>query len=105
MKICVRRKTMNYKKADQILPEKLIAMIQEYVDGEYLYIPRKQGCKKMWGEKNGYRNQIDIRNQEINDKYQNGYGINELADFYFLSEKTIYKIIANIRINQIKNRK
>ena len=96
---------MNYIKADQILPEKLLAMIQEYIDGEYLYIPRKDGCKKMWGEKNGYKNQLHIRNQEINDKYQNGYAINELAKIYFLSEKTIYRIIANIRINQVKNRK
>ena len=89
---------MNYIKADQILPEKLMAIIQEYIDGEYLYIPRKQGCKKMWGEKNGYRKQINIRNQEIYEKYQNRYKIKDLADFYFLSEKTIYKIIANIKV-------
>lgn len=96
---------MNYIKADRILPDELIAMIQEYVDGEYLYIPRKQGCKKTWGEKSGYREQISIRNQEIYNKYQNGYKIKELAEFYFLAEKTIYKIIANISVNLIKNRK
>ena len=88
---------MNYRKANQILPEHLIAVIQEYVDGEYLYIPRKLESKKMWGEKSGYRKMIDIRNHEIYLKYKNGYGIKELADTYYLSEKSIYKIIAKVR--------
>ena len=34
---------MSYKKAADVLPEELIDLIQNYVDGEYLYIPRKEG--------------------------------------------------------------
>ncbi len=33
---------MSYKKALDILPEELINIIQHYVDGEYIYIPRKE---------------------------------------------------------------
>ena len=31
---------MSYKKAAQILPDELIRQIQQYVDGEAIYIPR-----------------------------------------------------------------
>lgn len=39
---------MSYKKAIHILPEELLELIQEYVDGEYIYIPRKSNNKKEW---------------------------------------------------------
>lgn len=41
---------MSYKKAADVLPEELIDLIQNYVDGEYLYIPRKEMNRKAWGE-------------------------------------------------------
>ena len=42
---------MSYKKAEHILPQELLRRIQEYVDGESIYIPRKEGKRKPWGEK------------------------------------------------------
>lgn len=95
------RKTMNYRKAERVLPEELIVMIQEYIDGEYLYIPRKQGFEKKWGEKNGSRKLINMRNHEIYLQYKNGYSISELAVLHFLSEKSIYKVIAKEK-NRLK---
>jgi hypothetical protein len=44
---------MSYKKADNILPAELLSSIQEYVDGVYIYIPRKENNKKSWGERTG----------------------------------------------------
>ena len=41
---------MSYKKAADVLPEELIDLIQNYVDGEYLYIPRKEMNRKAWGK-------------------------------------------------------
>lgn len=32
---------MKYKKAQEVLPKHIIELLQEYVDGEYLYIPIK----------------------------------------------------------------
>lgn len=42
---------MSYKKAIHILPEELLELIQEYVDGECIYIPRKSNNKKEWGDR------------------------------------------------------
>lgn len=42
---------MGYKAAAQVLPEDLLLAVQEYIDGEYLYIPRKEGSRRSWGDK------------------------------------------------------
>ena len=86
---------MKYIKAQDVLPQNILAIIQEYVDGEYLYIPRKTGEKKSWGEKSGTKNMINIRNQEIYQKYLTGISIPLLSDEYYLSDKSIRRIITN----------
>ena len=50
---------MKYVKAIDVLPQEIIEIIQNYVDGEYLYIPRKNDNKKSWGEKSGIKNITD----------------------------------------------
>lgn len=84
---------MSYYNGKDILPENLIAAIQEYVDGEYLYIPRKNSNRKSWGESTDSRDEIIRRNIEIYSKYLSGISIKDLAKEYFLSDKTIYSII------------
>jgi len=85
---------MGYVKAWDVLPDNLVSLIQEYIDGEYLYIPRKKDNKKSWGELSGARANISIRNREIYLKYKSGIAISVLAEHYYLSEKTIRKIIS-----------
>jgi len=70
---------MKYVKAHNVLPEEIIELIQEYIDGEYLYIPRKSENEKAWGEKNGTRNSLKKRNNEIFEKYTCGTKVSELA--------------------------
>lgn len=41
---------MRYEKAQDILPEEILQIVQEYIDGEYLYIPRKEENKKTSGK-------------------------------------------------------
>ena len=41
---------MGYKKATHVLPHDLLLKVQEYIDGEFLYIPRISDNKKSWGE-------------------------------------------------------
>lgn len=53
---------MSYKKAIHILPEELLELIQEYVDGECIYIPRKSNNKKEWGSNTPTREELSIRN-------------------------------------------
>ncbi|WP_055665218.1 CD3324 family protein [Desnuesiella massiliensis] len=89
---------MGYIKAQNVLPEEIIKLIQEYVDGEYLYIPRKLGNEKSWGEKSGTRSSLKKRNAEIFDQYTNGITIIELTRRYYLSEKSIRRIISKEKL-------
>ena len=83
---------MKYKNAAEILPEALLQEIQNYIDGELLYIPKK-GSKKQWGAVSGSRSFYAQRNQEIVALFKAGTGISELAQQYGLAESTIKKII------------
>ena len=84
---------MSYKKANDILPHALLHAIQQYIDGEYIYIPRKEGEKLAWGTRTETRKNRQARNREIRTRRLAGYSVAELAEQYFLSAKTIYKII------------
>ena len=84
---------MNYKNANEILPDCLIKQLQEYVQGDYLYIPVKEGTHREWGELSGCRKAIRTRNIEIVRQYQVGMSIDELSRNYFLSTHAIRKII------------
>lgn len=42
---------MYYKKASDIFPRDVLEAIQQYVDGEYIYIPKKSDSKKKMGRK------------------------------------------------------
>ncbi|MDF2612122.1 MAG: Mor transcription activator family [Lachnospiraceae bacterium] len=85
---------MKYIKAQNVLPEELIKLIQKYVDGDYLYIPRKDGEQKAWGEKSGTKSYLKSRNIEIYSKYRGGQTPVELSMEYFLSEQSIRRIIS-----------
>lgn len=85
---------MKYVKAHDVLPEEIIKILQEYIDGQYLYIPRKDDNHKSWGEKSGIKSSLKLRNIEIYKKYTNGATINELTLEYYLSEKSIRRIIS-----------
>ena len=85
---------MKYVKANNVLPEEIIEIIQEYIDGEYLYIPRKAENVVSWGEKNGSKHRFKKRNREIYVKYSSGVRVSHLAEEYFLSEQSIRRIIS-----------
>ena len=68
-------------------------LIQDYIDGEYVYIPRKQENKKNWGEASRTREELRLRNVEIFVSYSQGMSTRELAEQYFLSEKSIQRIV------------
>jgi len=84
---------MKYSNAYKVLPSDIVKVIQEYVDGEYLYIPRKEEEQKKWGEQSGSRDTLKKRNAQIYLKYIKGAEILELAQQYYLSDKSIRRII------------
>lgn len=84
---------MKYVKGDVIFPEYLLKEIQEYIQGEFVYIPQKDGLRKQWGEKSGQREQLARRNREIREKFKFGVSIDRLTKSYHLSHDTIKKIV------------
>lgn len=87
---------MGYKSAKGVLPKHLLRAIQEYIDGECLYIPRKEDNKKQWGENTHNRQRLLARNSEIAAKRRAGCPVAKLAEQYFLSTKAVYKILSAI---------
>ena len=84
---------MRYRKADQILPRELLEKVQEYVDGTMLYIPKTEEHRKNWGEGTTTRNELRIRNAWIYSDYLAGESMKDLSSKYFLSLKSIQRII------------
>ncbi|WP_394855013.1 CD3324 family protein [Clostridium lamae] len=88
---------MKYEKAQDILPNYIVEIIQQYIDGGYLYIPRKCENRKAWGENNGVKDDLMNRNREIYNSFQKGTSIKSLAEKYYLVEHTIRKIIREVK--------
>ena len=84
---------MGYIKAEEILPDEIIELIQQYVDGQSIYIPRKAGTRMEWGTGTKIKAELSERNQYIYSDYINGLTIHKLAEKYYLSEKSIQRII------------
>lgn len=84
---------MGYQKAEQILPQELIRAIQQYADGICIYIPRKENSRKKWGENTDTLSEIQTRNQYILKDRKKGMSVTELSAKYFLSEKSIQRIL------------
>lgn len=89
---------MKYEKAQNILPQQIIEIIQNYTDGGYIYIPRKDDNKKSWGENTETKNYLKIRDNEIFNKYSSGLSVKILSQQYFLTEHSIRRIIRKQKI-------
>ena len=85
---------MGYINAKDILPMELINEIQKYVQGVNLYIPKIPGKKKT---DSSYRYELYERNKEIYERFQSGNKVSELAKMYYLSDKSIYRILGQMK--------
>lgn len=84
---------MNYKNAKDIFPPELLREIQNYVQGERIYIPQLDDVRLTWGTKSGAHQEITFRNAEIIKNYKEGLKIEELAQIFCLSDESIRKIV------------
>lgn len=85
---------MSYINANEILPKELIDEIQRYVQGVNLYIPKIFDKKRTDSE---YKKELFERDMEIYEMFQSGNTVSELAKMYYLSDKSIYRILGKIR--------
>ncbi len=88
---------MSYLNAEIILPKELVQVIQKYIDGETIYIPKRGDNHKSWGSQTDTKKVMALRNRNIFMEYETGQSVSFLAEKYFLSEKSIYRIILNQR--------
>ncbi len=85
---------MSYINANDILPKELINEIQKYVQGVNLYIPKIPDKKK---PESRYKKELYKRNIEIYEMFQSGNKVSELAKMYWLSDKSIYRILGQMK--------
>ena len=90
---------MSYLRAEEILPKELLEAVQQYVDGQSVYIPAKE--KSDWGSGTDTKQILDVRNREIYEKHLAGASIQTLAGEYALSEKSIQRIVREQRTQSI----
>lgn len=91
---------MKYKKAQNILHKDILDLVQKYIDGDYIYIPKKKKNKKFWGEVSGIKTELKTRNFEIYIKHSQGTSIKQLSIDYFLSESSIRRILHSYKKNK-----
>ena len=84
---------MRYQRAEDVLPAELLAQIQKYTDGVYLYIPRRAAHRQSWGNSTRYREELRLRNESIRCLHREGLGAGELAERFHLSVKTIQRVL------------
>lgn len=85
---------MSYLRAEEILPKEVLELVQQYVSGKAIYVPCRE--KQPWGEKTETKALLSRRNQEIFRKFQEGISTKALAAEYFLTEKSIQRIIRKL---------
>lgn len=90
---------MSYIRAEIVLPKEILALVQEYADGQYLYIPKKDDNRKSWGDNTNSKQITLQRDNEIYCKYLKGTSTTELSDEYYLSLKSIQRIILKEKRN------
>jgi len=86
----------HYKNGKDVLPPKLLKQVQQYIDGELLYIPKQNEQRASWGELSGSKERLNKRNAEIYQAYCGGASTDELERIYYLSGESIRKIVSKL---------
>lgn len=84
---------MKYEKAQDILPQDLLNKIQEFMDGGYLYIPKKEENRRSWGHSTGIKKELYKRNNNIYKDFKSGMKVYEISNKYYLTESSIRRIL------------
>ena len=87
---------MSYIRADEILPRELLEAIQQYEDGQIIYIPRKE--KQAWGSGTSAKEFFRERNERIFQAWQKGISEDELSRRFSLSRKSIQRILRSQKL-------
>ena len=90
---------MGYIKVEEVLPVEVIELIQQYVDGANIYVPKKSNNYVGWGQANHTKEKMQARNHDIYQEYLQGTRVDALAEKYYLSQKSIWRILRKMKNN------
>lgn len=91
---------MKYRNASKILPPELLKAVQQYISGEYLYIPHPKNNPKP--EPTAYHLEVFHRDRKIYQMYLEGVDKARLASLFHLSASSIRRILLAQRRNHNK---
>ncbi|MGP4078623.1 CD3324 family protein [Pseudalkalibacillus sp. R45] len=95
---------MEYKNGKEVFPPSLLKEVQKHIQGELIYIPKKNNMRARWGEMNGSRQLLARRNKEIYQFYKDGWSFEDLEQKFNLSIESIRKIIYKTRASYNKSK-
>ncbi|MEC0372719.1 CD3324 family protein [Paenibacillus chibensis] len=82
-----------YMNAETVVPKRLLDELQQYVQGDWIYIPAVKGSRKAWGERSGSRQALRRRNGDIRQRFAEGSSLEQLSSEYGLAYDTVKKIV------------
>lgn len=86
---------MKYKNANEILPYELVEEIQKYIQGGFIYIPKKD--KQAHKSVTEYSIELEKRNIRIYNLHLEGMSNSKLAENFSLAQSSIRRIIIEQR--------
>ncbi len=86
---------MKYKNAEKILPPHLVEEIQKYVQGVFLYVPKKD--KQTKRAVTEYKIELEKRNNRIYKMHLEGVSNKQLAKNFSLAQSSIRRILIEQR--------
>lgn len=86
---------MKYKNANEILPAELVEELQKYIQGEFVYIPKKD--RQTNRAVTEYRIELEKRNARIYTMHLEGISNEQLAKSFSLAESSIRRILIEQR--------
>lgn len=84
---------MKYINGQDFLPTELLDLLQDYVQGTYVYIPKREETKRRWGEQTNYIMELKHRNKLIYQRHLEGVSTSNLITIFNLSSSSIRRII------------
>ena len=82
---------MKYKNAVEIFPAELVEEIQKYVQGEFLYVPKKE--RKAYIADTEYKTELAKRNARVFKMHLEGMSNARLAENFSLAQSSIRRIL------------
>lgn len=84
---------MKYINAAEILPAEFVECLQDYIQGAYVYVPKREEDSRKVSKKTDYKVELEKRNGHMYTKYLEGWSNREISSLYHVSESSVRRVI------------